>query len=44
MKAIVPVVLSIVLSLVATVIAVGATRLIARHNGRFELKELPGAA
>ena len=44
MKAIVPVILSIVLSLVATFIAVGATRLIARHNGCIDLKELPRAA
>jgi len=40
MKAIVP----LVLSLLATVIAVVATRLIARYDVRIDLKEMPGAA
>ena len=37
MKFIVPVVLSVVLSLIATFIAVVATRLIARHDMRIDL-------
>ena len=40
MKFIVP----LVLSLVATLIAVAATRLITRYHLRIDLKELPGAA
>ncbi|MDF2734873.1 MAG: hypothetical protein K0S97_1496 [Chloroflexota bacterium] len=44
MKGIVPVVLSVVLSLIATFIAVAATRLIARHNVRIDAEELPDAA
>ena len=44
MKVIVPVVLTVVLSLVATFIAVGATRLMARRDVRIDLEESPGAA
>ena len=44
MKGIVPVVMSVVLSLIATFIAVAATRLIARHNVRIDVEELPDAA